>query len=98
MLEYLFITTYIGIKNLNNMKIGDKLIDLDNSFIEYVKLYNKDIEKEENKMLIVKREDCIIKDIINDSIQVYISKCTNHGINCLQWFRIENFNKRFKLK
>lgn len=39
---------------------------------------------------------CIICEKTKNSLLVYIEKKKKEGINCKQWFTIENFEKRFK--
>ena len=38
---------------------------------------------------------CIITDISFSSLQVFIKKKTDRGINSKEWFYIKDFNKRF---
>lgn len=39
-----------------------------------------------------------ITDKTSNSIEVFHTKVTKHGINCKNWYTIEEFNKRFKIK
>lgn len=40
---------------------------------------------------------CIITNKTANTIQVYISKKTKHGINTTQWFDMRSFHRRFKV-
>lgn len=40
--------------------------------------------------------ECVIMDMTSNSICVHIKKKRKEGIDCNQWFTIENFVKRFK--
>jgi len=34
----------------------------------------------------------------SNSIEILLYKKTSKGVNCRQWFTIEQFNKRFRIK
>lgn len=40
--------------------------------------------------------ECIIINTTTNSICVHIERKSERGINCDQWFTIQNFEKRFK--
>ncbi|NJO63300.1 MAG: hypothetical protein HC836_35325 [Richelia sp. RM2_1_2] len=42
------------------------------------------------------KEIAEVRDKTTNSVQVYLKATTIEGINCLQWFRIGDFNDRFK--
>ena len=39
---------------------------------------------------------CIIENKTTNTIEVYIQKKTKNGVNCRQYFDMNQFNKRFK--
>jgi len=47
----------------------------------------------------VKRKDngkkCVITNKTKNSLEVYITKNSNDGINCKQWFTAKDFEKQF---
>lgn len=77
-------------------KIGDELIDTDNSHIEYARVYNKG-KKDIDKMITFNEPNYIV-DVTNSSVQILIHKKTNHGIDGLQWVSETDVEKRFKIK
>lgn len=45
-----------------------------------------------------KGRDVVISDMTQNSIEVYIKRVTDEGIDCKQWFNMKSFSKRFKTK
>lgn len=39
---------------------------------------------------------CTVTDFTSNSVEVFIKKKTSTGIDCKQWFTVQDFNKRFK--
>lgn len=42
--------------------------------------------------------ECEVTNKTLNSIEIYISKKKDEGIDCKQWFTMNNFNMRFKRK
>ncbi len=40
---------------------------------------------------------CVITNKTINSVEVYIERKTNEGVNCKQWFDMNRFNSRFKV-
>ncbi len=40
--------------------------------------------------------DCLITDKTANSVEVFVRKKTNKGIDCTNWFDMKSFNNRFK--
>lgn len=40
-------------------------------------------------------KECTITNLTRNSIEVYIEKKTDQGVNCKQWFTLNDFEKRF---
>lgn len=64
-----------------------------------IELANKNTQKYFKNQVIVDTQynvETTITDMTSNSIEVFLEKRTNKGINCTQWFYIDDFEKRFE--